>query len=577
MATILEKYDFFLDVPGVGYSQAYPRMQKLSWKWEKSNGFKRKVISNQITFFDDTPNEINDFTKVYPLERERRRCDRIKLIVNKKCNGSSTEFWQGYFYVSDCSWNVSACEFSVKPEANDDYQCIIDRWEEILNLLEYGTPVEIRDTYGEIQYLTCTATRFSEGRLSPRDPINFDFFHSVDCLDEPNSATRLENNVQITTLDDGRKQYDIETLYAREFVSGVDQPPGSGWIQVTDGWARPVDAFLVEDNEGNEVYEVARLGTIPNALLFSEVMEKIFLDFCPDKQFVSNYFGINPDGSNPNNKHYQSAANDYQEQYFIPKSEILYFGASDRATATPEVTLKKLLNDFYFMYGVQLGIRDGKIYLEHESYFKGTPSLDLRHENFEFWMKGNFKYQYINQEIPKIEKFYFADLTDEIGDFDLSSIEYAPCTTVSGNEKPYKCDVCTTNISAIVKSGKKDDGKVSPNGVAIVAADEKVILFATGAVSGKAVLNGVLAFPYIIENNLSYRRPLTEGKLNGKYLQFTRPWPSRRVKSKFCLNCSDLDLFDPDGLVQTCLPWGEVENAQFDEPDGLMSLDTLHD
>ena len=123
MATIHEKYEFFLDVPGVGVHQAYPSMKELLWKWEKtSGGFKRLTMGNQLIFYDDSINDIEDFTKVYPLERARDRCSRIKLTVNKVClGGASSEWWQGYFYVSDCDWDVSACEFKVKPAPNDGY------------------------------------------------------------------------------------------------------------------------------------------------------------------------------------------------------------------------------------------------------------------------------------------------------------------------------------------------------------------------------------------------------------------------------------------------------------------------
>lgn len=579
MAGIHEKYDFYLDVPGIGVSQAFPTMKRLTWKWDKSNKFPRKTLSSSLTFYDNPAEEINDFTKVYPLERERRRCDRIKMRIDKKCPGGGiSEFWQGYWYVTDGKpWNVSHCEVTVKPETLDDYQCILDKEDQILNLLEYGTPTIIKDTFGTIQYLTCEATRFSEGRISPRDPINYDFLHAVDCLDDPNSATILRNDVQGSTLPDGRYQYIIKTQYVREFVSGTSTPPGNGWITVDGGFARPVDVILLEDEDFNRVYEVARLGTIPNALPFNEVMENIMLDLCPQVNMVSNYFGINPDGTNPDNQFYQVAATNYQEMYYIPKSEILYFGASDRATATPEVTLKKLLGDLYNMFAVEIRIREGVLYLEHESYFKGNAMLNLREEVFEWYMKGAFKYEYINAQIPRTEKWLFADMTDEIGDFDYSTIEYVPCSTEPSTEKSYKNQVISTNIAGIIRSAKKDDGRVSPNGVALVACDEKVILFDTGKISGRPIVNGPLSWPLLIVNALSYRRPLLEGKFHLEYLAFLKPWPQRKWVGKICLSCEDLDQFDMEDLVQTVLPWGEVDNATYDEPDGILTLEVLHD
>lgn len=590
MATIHEKYEFFLDVPGVGNHQAKPRTKKLIWRWEKTKGgFKRLTMGSNLTFFDDSINEIEDFTKVYPLEREGRRCDRIKLTVNIICEGSSSKFWEGYFYTPDCDWDVSACEFSVKPAPNDDYQCIEDNWEDQLNLLKFGTVTEVRDTYGELQRITCEETKFSNTRISPRDPANFEYFHASECLDVPASWTLCSNDVNIQgigTVEVPRgsgqstqvqTQIDIKTTYVREFTAD-DSPPGFGWIAVPGGFARPVEVFVAFDEETGEFQcEVARIGVIPNAVSFNEVVANIIAKFCPESTFVSNYFNINPDGQAPSgNPYYTIAASAYHEQYFIPKSEILYYGASDRATATPEVTFKKLLNDFKVYYSVELGIKDGTIYLEHESFFKGEPFLNLREPQFEFYMKGNFKYTYLKQELPKAEKWLAADLTDEIGDFDLGRVEYDHCTTSSGEEKPYKAEVTSTNIEAIIKSGRKDDEKISPNGVALVATENKVILFATGEVSGKARVNGVLSFPFCIQNNHSYRRPLKVGKFNGKFLEFQRAWPARVHKSSFCLTCQDLQQFDADGLVQSVLPWGEIDKADFEEPDGIMKLETHH-
>lgn len=596
MATIAEKWEFFLDVPGSGVFQAFPNMSKLEFEWTKTDfGYRRLELKTELTFYDKPADEIEDFTKVYPLERSGQRCERIKLIINKACGeGGGSEFFQGYFYVSDCTWNVSYCEFKVKVAANDPYQCIIDRWDEKINLLDYGTPVIIKDTVGELQYETCTLERVEEGRRQRIDrssPEYFDLYTATECIeDEAATWVIVRNNVLREAVgvvqvprgsgDTTQLQYNvtITTEYIREFFAGDEEPPGGGWTAVDGGFARPVTTTSVFDEEsGDFVAVVNKIGEIPNALLFEEVLTNILQEFCPENSFVSNYFSINPDGEDPGNKHYLQAAEDYNEMYWVPKSELLNFGASDRATATPEITLKKLLDDLYIFFSVKLGVKDDIIYLEHESFFRGEVKTNLRLPEFEFYMKGNFKYSYINANIPKIEKWLAMDQTDEIGDFDLSSVHYQPCTTNSSGEKTFAAEVTSTNIEGIISSGRKEDGRVSIDGVALIAAEEKVVRFATGKVSGNSIANGVLAFPYVIENNHSWMRPQKEGTLGDEILQFTRAFPSRKWKGNFCIPCEDLENFDPDGRVHTVLMSGEIDSATYSDPGGIISLETLHE
>lgn len=595
MAGIHEKYDFYLDVPGVGVSQAYPTMKKLTWKWDKSNRFPRKTLQSSLTFYDNPSEEINDFTKVYPLERERRRCDRIKMRIDKKCvGGSVSEFWQGYWYVTDGKpWDVSHCEVTVKPETLDDYQCILDKEKSQLNILEYGTITQIKDIVGSLERKTCDVTSNYDINLQDQEyqddlfELNTDTYAVCDGVKGVPGWTLLENHVSWTRgqhpFFPNTIRYELRaiTTWIREFVSGVTEPPGGGWVSVPGGFARPVDVVLISSEEGinsrSQIYDTTVVGIIPNAVPFNEVMEKIMLDFCPQKNLVSNYFGINPDGTNPDNPFYQYAQANYQEMYYVPKSEILFLGASDRATGTPGVTFEKIQQDLYNMFTVEIRVRDGKYYLEHESYFKGNAMLNLREEVFEFYMKGNFKYEYINQQIPRSEKFFFADVTDETGDFDYSTIEYEPCSTNRGEDKQYTNQCITTNISGVVASGKKDDGKVSATGLVLVAAENLLITKATGAISGKPKLNGHLSWPILIKNALSYRRPLLEGKFYLEYLAFLKAWPQRKWTGKICMSCEDIDNFDMEDLVQTVLPWGEVDNATYDEPDGILTLEVLHD
>lgn len=122
--------------------EVFPQgLDKMKYLWEREGDqiFKRKKLSSKLVFINDASRNISDFTYFSNIELGGNACAEIKLEIKVLCSGQYANEWDGYFSTGAGRHDFDNCRFEVKPEPDDKYRCIFDKWETKKNIFDYGT------------------------------------------------------------------------------------------------------------------------------------------------------------------------------------------------------------------------------------------------------------------------------------------------------------------------------------------------------------------------------------------------------------------------------------------------------
>lgn len=595
--TVAEKYQFFLEFPSAGTREAFPLNDVITWQWRRADNkrYHRRDLTTQLTFHNDYGANIADFDPWYIMERNKQRCEKVKLTINAKCDEAFEEHYKGSASVLDGNFDAGLCKVDVKFGADDPYACIHSNWEKERNVLDYSLPKTAQIFVGSIQI---SGKVFIQQPGSALDSLQMASFPdtlitvgldgtTID-LDEGWTPYRVffywMSNNNPNQPDDGI--WSMEMQYVREFVAATEEPPGYGWIAVDGGYARRVQTkIVVEDISYGAVrrdYEVVLpqgLG-IDNGRLLNDVLLDFFSLHCAGYTLVSNFFGINPDGTQPDNEPYQRALEFLQELMIFAKGDIIRSQADENNTLLL-LTLKKLLENLEVIFNVEYRIIDDKIYLEHYSYFEPDLFLDLTAEKWLPCIQDKWAWNYAKEQIPPREVYEWEEKTDEglpNYDFDSRHILYSDqCIVEDATDIIHRADIVMTNIQALIEDGNPDNWNITSSSFVLVATQDGYITQYPGAISGDVLLNGPLAWSNILEHYHKYGRPFRRGTINGEVMEFLSTKKIRKqVPIEIPMCCSELKFFDPDRMIiKTQLGHGEVESATYNDPPGKLTLELI--
>lgn len=651
MNTIAESYRVNVDIPGLGVVLMHPANNEFKWSWKQKKGYRfyQLVLETKLIFVDAPSQGLFDFTKLANLDRSGMTCERVNVSFDRYCecdNTWSNGFYRGYLKLSQANqWDFELCQVELPVVVDDGYGCLTSNWTKDFNMLEYGDPAEaISPFIGVVQIKQCESD-FYEKTWKPPFPSqevirafvrqHWYTHYQIQCLDDvipPSNHpwTILKHTyyfqLWITPGDlfhgprmHGR--WKIRSKWAREFYAGVVMPPGLLWEPCTGGFHRPVaiandGVFKWSDPAGQEVlkqewpnidgindsemwrFKVVGLdgngnSTLTNGKSMGPVIQDWLDRICPGITLVSNFYNINPDGSNPVNDYYQRRTEDFDEIFLFQITDVARLDESVSATKAL-LKLKELIDTLNVPHNIDLELNsDGTILrLEHKSYWSSNVGQDLTlpnrlDANGRHVLEGTFKYDYDNETQPNKETFGWSQETDkEGGDFDGYPIEYKNACVDDRDEEQvggFRSNKFLTNIAFVTGNPDFFDSKE----ILMVATRNGIVEFKEmpdtpgdtyGSFGPVYRLNGALALKYCLPRYHDYARPFKRGFINKIEVDlFAQLRQKKQVPISFNLSCLDYrDNFKATEYIKTQLGAGQIEAADWIEPAEQMTVILKH-
>ena len=469
---------------------------------------------------------------------EGSECAYFYLDIDTYCTGEYTRHWRGRFSILGSKENEDRCWFEISPEPDTKVTCFEDALKDENVFFPISNSVTVVSVGGNYQEASCTSFwEFAEQGITPLDG----------CLDFPDDWCFKSNTVEEVLLGGG-DNFQQTTVWHREVfttncVNGqpVEPPYGSGWTQLgascaggtTTWWKCPPSV------DGDN------LGPYTQGVLLVDVLEEFNQVLGCEFNIVSNFFGLNPDGTAPDNDAYTFAYEDLASITMHQKSDIKRKDDSNLSTSSSwTIKLDDLVSDLRALFNVFFDPSDETtLRIEHYSYYTTQIGLDRSTEA----MSLEFDFQVKND--TREEKFFFVD--ERASDEFLSKhIRYA-----CGKETTeHRCKLFSTDLGYIEK--ERNAERIS---------DEDFVLIANQAVDGQLVLidaNRPLSWPVLHDRLHRHGRLFKSGSINGSQAAFSSWLPYiKQVPFKTDLCCSEQ--FNARDIVLTRKGEAVIEEATY--------------
>ncbi len=562
---IYDRFSIYIDT-GSGFESYFPVNDTFSISWRKDEKWKfyRRFFEEKLLFCKD------DYKKLLALEQSCDRCDRVPFRVDITCKGQTSTYFDGYLNLNKGDWDQDRCELEIKPETQDEYTCLLDNWKVEKNILFGTTKSTVNPFFGIIECQIVNA-----GPVLSPFPIS-----SLPVASPPSISEgwTVVNNLLIgvtlvgTNPDLFEVQTNVQTTYCREFVAGATLPPGSGWVSVTGGWARALNAQFdfnasdldYSDNVFEQIFVVAgyniqtnEVYEYDNGVKLTDVVS-LLVEEC-DYDIVSNLFNINPDNTEPSNDAYNCAAECLECLVLYQKTDITNADAFQNATIA-NLSLEKLF-DILLVFNICFEIEGSILRIEHDSYFEAQQGIEIPADCLE----ATNKYSYVSDKLPQFEKFSWMDNASAY--FRGSDIEYLNCYEV-GKVEEYEFDCVSTDVNYLIAN----PDEIDTEGFVLVSAIE---------FNGQLVLNNdnrCLSWTELHECYWRHGRPQWSGIMNDEETCFESAIRTKKqVVVEFPLCCEDLLEFTPEDLMLSGLGWGEIKTASYDAKTQFLTVNLLHE
>lgn len=541
----------------------------INWEEEDGEIFLRQTLSTEFVFCE------SDYKILEEIENSCNRC--LKVLFRIICKADNELIFDGYLNMNKGKWSPCFCQVSFTPITQDEYSCIYEKCEIEKNILATTPKVTVSQFIGVVECETCT-------QFIPSIFVGNPLTEGADC--SPPLLVSEGWTVTYNSIEQGASQNgistEITTRYCREFFAGTVQPPGATWVAVAGGFARPVNAvftnqttttiatnvilreyfftvagyeFESEDEDGNII--PAFYYEYDNGMKLEDVLN-LFLFEC-GLPIKSNFFGINPDNTAPNNTAYQFAALNYHNIIIYEISDIINADATENATISNR-TLKAILNAFKCLE-VYWKVIDGKICIEHISYFEEAEGTeDITNDPCIDKLES---YTYSDESTPQFEKFKWLFESSEY--FAGNDITYTGFCVDFGESEDKDCEAYTDLNHAIANLENNSKG---------------LFFMSTVEFNGQFYVNNSnnsLSFTEIHENLFLWNRCQSEGIINGQpktFFTFKRIKEQEPLTTDFC--CADFKEYDPSKLVKTQLGWGQTKSASFSAKGKCITREFIH-
>lgn len=241
--------------------------------------------------------------------------------------------------------------------------------------------------------------------------------------------------------------------------------------------------------------------TISNTYFINEILQDIFA--CTGKQLISNFFGINIDGTQPSNKYYEFADSFCQDMKIAQSFDVIREAAiEDSFGRSGIIEVKTLIADLLFMFNLFFVEETETIRLEHKSYFT-RKGVDLDGKDYEFApLKMNA--EKIDQEL-----FTYVVNFQNNSHYEAKLVYATPNIYAKPNEKTKATEKLVTDIASSINNEEFNKSEYED-------------LFFLLSTNGSAVigLNTQLSMENLIRKLHDLDRPMKSCEINGEKVTF---------------------------------------------------------
>ena len=559
-----DNHTFILNMPS-GAVQVYPTISSLEYSFEEDDELcaMRQNLDTELIFKNDK-NGVKIFDELFKLEIDKGVCYDVELEIKRKCDdGIEHEAFKGFINFNDGSFDCDTCVARLKVIPDDPYTCITDGWEEDVDLfVEFPSEnVEVTNLVGEKQCIIFTENVFNV-------PISQIGYYISQLTGPPGPGYVITyTNVTINTSANNPNFGDLyfQSTYCRQ----CSPDPLPGWMPDSGQYYFPVPVgpLTLEFQAPSSQIWSSNTGDgieLDNGVYFNDVIER-WLNDC---NVCSDFFGINPDGTAPNNIAYQYATNYLQNIAMFQPSDVIKASASQNATRFV-INYKELWENIKKLFNLKWLYDKDKdcLRLEHITYRTNSKIINLTKDEYAPFLEGMHNYSKDNEDFPKREMWTMGISTLDTK-FNNSIINYTNnCAT--GEEEKCEIELIGSDIASMYDNEDYQGSDFESSGIVLVATD------GNGTILNN---NEPLAIQCITENLHLWDRPFIEGVMNGNIYTFLGVKKNKNQDTiTIPLCCSQFySEFTPDMDVRTKLSkyfgLAEIKEARYLEPSEKLEL-----
>lgn len=336
---------------------------------------------------------------------------------------------------------------------------------------------------------------------------------------------------------------------------GKCYPIGRNAWQEASIWFDYNQYSYTDEENGTEVW------TLKDAYRLSSVIQVLLSQFSNVKHEGTYEYSIFLYSTFP------SVKSDNFYLFLSPKSNFMH-GNYDQPAQKAETTLGTILNALRDIFRLYWYIEDGKLKIEHISWFKNggtyttSPVIGIDLTQIENVTNGKkWGYMTSNYEYDKAdmtEQYQFAWMDDVSETFDGYPIVIRSKYVTGGKVEDVNISSITTDVDYIMLN----PNSISEDGFVLMAAtlqsaNSYVLPYETFSIDGASLRaqNAYLSWIYLHENFWTYDLPAKKVTINNKDMTLTHVSRKKKQKVKF----PTLEELNTKKLVKTYLGDGQIE------------------
>jgi hypothetical protein len=186
------KYKYYITysyISTVATIEVHPLgVDKLQIQYKGSEGqiFKRRFLNGSLVFIDQPLVPSTDYTLFKNIDASPYdKCTEISFEIKRSCDNGVTyvdDFWNGYFSVTDGTFDLDRCTFTVDCQPDDEYRCFVENMEQEFPLTNVADTSDATvSIIPQYEFFTCNDIAANCNALRPSPTTGWTIFHQEVC------------------------------------------------------------------------------------------------------------------------------------------------------------------------------------------------------------------------------------------------------------------------------------------------------------------------------------------------------------------------------------------------------------